>query len=52
MNSINTSLGDNLQMDLIENGIKLLLEQAREFDEQFRFKIASVTVEKMAKEGF
>jgi len=44
--------GDNGLTDLAENGIELSLEQAREFDEQLRFEIASVIAEKMRKDGF
>ena len=32
------------------HGIELTLEQARAFDEQLRFEIASASAEKMAKE--
>jgi len=42
--------GDNELTDLTENGIELSLEQAREFDEQLRFEIASAVVAKVASE--
>src|ERR1700722_9058856 len=44
--------GDNGLTNLAETGIELSLEQAREFDEQLRFEIASAMAEKMTREGF